>query len=262
MHKMLSFLIFAMWSANAFAGDGCKPVSCTTSFTDVMGHKRSFTRFWLYDEQGRLVLDSVNAPDTLWAAPIYTEHYSYAGDTITGRGRYTGTMALKTTADNLPLICILPDSAKYRALYNSDGKLEKVIIARGGVNERGKHEVEYSAIDSIIYFQGNIISYQYSGLLNYKAHCMYLEDSLYKQDYNATDRLLALIGRPDEVPGFFNAQVFSKELLHSEECGYTKTYSYQLDKHGKVVGIDKTYDSGVPGTKTTTTHYAFKYSCK
>jgi hypothetical protein len=262
MKRTLFILMLSLFFTGAYAGDGCKPVSCTTSFKDYMGNERQFTRFWIYDTLGRLVLDSVNAPDSVWASPIYTEHYRYSDDSIIGTGRYTGTMVISLVNNSdLPSICELPHGARYHALYNADKKLEKVITARTGINEKGKTDVIYSTIDSITYFEGNIISYQFTGMVNYKVNCTYLKDTLYKQDFSATDKLLALIGRPDEVPGFLNVQVFSKELLSSEESGYTKTYAYQLDDHGKVVGIDKTYNSGVAGTRTSITHYEFKYEC-
>lgn len=257
---LLAFLLALL--SSVYAGDGCKPVSCVTSFKDKLGHERSFTRFWIYDDAGRLILDSVNEPDIPWASPVYTEHYSYNNDSVIGQGRYTGRMVIETNADNLPVSCNLPNGARYKALYRPDGKLEKVLIARGGLNEKGQPDVEYSAVDSIVYFQGNIISYQYSGIVNQKVNLTYLKDTLYKQDHNPTDKLLALIGRPDEVPGFLNVQVFSKELMNTEECSYTKTYSYQLDDKGRVVAIDKTYDNGLPGSSLSFTHYEFRYGCK
>ena len=248
---------------NAGGKDTCKPISCVTSFTDYMGHERSFTRIWLYDSIGRVILDSINAPDTIWASPLYTEHYRYDGDSTIGTGRYTGTIAINATYNNnLPMVCVLPNGAKYRALYSLDGKLEKVIIGRYGLNEKGKKDVIYSSIDSITYFEGNIISYQFNGLGNNKVSFTYLKDSLYKKDFNPTDRILALIGRPDEVPGFLNVQVFSKELINTEECGYTKTYTYQRDDEGRVIGIDRTYNNGMKGAKNTVTHFSFKYDCK
>jgi hypothetical protein len=269
MKKALMLWILSLFFMSTFAGDGlsgdgkdtCKPISCTTSFKDYMGNERSFTRFWLYDSIGRLVLDSINAPDTMWASPLYTEHYRYNNDSTIGTGRYTGTMAIKTTGGDLPLICLLPGGAKYRALYNMKGELEKVIIGRTGINEKGKQDVAYSSIDSIIYFQGNIISYQFFGLVSTKVYCTYIKDTLYKQDFNPTDRLLALIGRPDEVPGFLNTQVFSKEMLNTEESGYTKSYSYQWDERGMVTGIDRTYINGIEGSKPKVVHYSFKYAC-
>ena len=159
------------------------------------------------------------------------------------------------------MVCIMPNGAKYRALYTMEGKLEKVIIGRYGVNEKGKQDVVYSTIDSIKYSDGNIISYRFNGMVNYEVSFTYLKDSLYKKDYNPTDRILALIGRPDEEPGFLNVQVFSKELLNTEENGYTKAYTYQRDEKGRVTAIDLAYDNGMKGAKTTTKHYSFKYQC-
>ena len=227
-----------------------------------MGNERQFTRFWQYDSIGRVILDSINAPDSIWANPLYTEHYRYNGDSTIGTGKYTGRIAINATYNNnLPMVCALPNGAKYRALYNMEGKLEKVIIGRYGLNEKGKQDVVYSSIDSINYFEGNIISYRFNGMVNYKVYFTYLKDSLYKLDYNPTDRILALIGRPDEEPGFLNVQVYSKELLNTEENGYHKTYSYQLDERGRVIGIDTEYNNGMKGAKSSFRHYSFKYQC-
>ncbi len=267
----LRVLLIVMLSALMLAPSRhhCRTVQCSTTLLAGRSNERTITEFWIYDSQGRLIIDSINAPDTLAATPARTEHYEYRGDSIIGTGPYSRYMVIKVNPVNgLPLSNTQKYGIEYRAFYNAAGALDKVERSEEWVDKNGAKHNGLCKMDSIIYLNGNIIAYRTDDAprgIKATTYCTYFANKLYAHELKPTDKRLALCYTLDGGIGFLNVQVFSKNLLKSSESNSVKkSYTYKLDSENKVTQMStKIEEWGLNKSeyRTWTNRFSYKYLC-
>ena len=240
----------------------CRPIECITK-VNCHGDscERSITQFWIYDQQGRLAIDSINAPDTIFN-PHRTLYYQYQGDSIISTGQYADRLVFKINKDGVAVFTGCQVRKKYAnfwlPFYNADGTIKK--IESGSVSVTGDSAL--AIIDSIIYFDSNIVAYRSTGVfgLNCTVHCTYYSDKPNIHDFNPTYKILALSNPLGPTFGVFNVQAYSKNLIKDIQCGgRRKSYDYEIDEEGKVMKMKLIDTSDV---YVNTNQYTFKYSCR
>jgi hypothetical protein len=270
-----SFLVFAFATTIILAScqdKRCGPIECIAKMVCRDDSCRSsVTHFWIYDNHDRLIEDSINAPDTIWSAPEITKYFHYRGDSIVVSNKYKEWLVVKVNKSGLPIMtAALPEGEGEFSLpvYNSDGTLKRIAVA--GVDNFGK--ITHRTVDSIIYLNGNIVAYReisdLGGFAIRTVYCSYYSDKLYKQEFDPTYKILALMN-DDEMSGmqhYFNVQAYSKNLLKSIRFGSekinqeTSIYNeYQFDGEGKILRISTILDNS---HSKWTNLFDFKYSCQ
>jgi hypothetical protein len=242
----------------------CVPVQCVTVLAmQQNGKPMSVTEFWAYDSLGRLIVDSINEPDKIWA-PVSTEYFHYSGDSIFGNGEHNfpgiDSIIIKITKEGFPVMTsISPNHGGdyFVPYYNADGTINMVKSTR-----QNGSAVVYTTIDSIVYSDGDIVSYHSKSGNgdNFIAQCTYYSDKLYSQPFNPTYKMLGVSNGLIPLQGIFNVQVYSKNLIKTMEFnGVNRRYEYQVDEDGKVIHMNITFKDAV---YTHTNKYSFKYSCE
>jgi hypothetical protein len=252
----------------ALQGQDCRPVKCVTTYRDTYYPSKfhtkpidTLTQLWFYDEQGRLIEDSISSSRDINILRS-TEYYSYTNDTIIGVSADGSKIFFKTSKDGLPVQIVTNyfmnagKTCSRNASYNGDGTLQKIIIEESERNE---------VIDSIVYSGGNIVSYtstySYPWIKGHEKYtCTYYTDKDYAV-YNPTFKMWGLSNW--ETASRVNVQAYSKNLLKSisEEKGeYFSSYTYMLDKHDRITDIVRTHkQKAVPPYSK---QFKIEYLCK
>lgn len=226
----------------------------------------SLDEFWFYDNQERLIMDSIYEVNPMPNSK--TTYFFYQGDSIIvvkkGGVLEVDTMTVRLNQRGLPVyasVAIQKGHVTYLPTYANDGRLKK--ISRATIDSSGK--AWYITIDSIVYEAGNIITYRSKSDLEGQEqgviYCSYYVDKFYKQDYDPGGKILALSKGMNLNVREFNVQPFCKNLLKSSgnlkdfEC----KYEYELDNEGKVFRMN--CDIKNRWAKWTN-RYDLNYSCK
>jgi hypothetical protein len=246
----------------------CKVVEYDAAWVTADGTQKSITHFLVYDSQEELVEDSVASSDKLLLAVNGVIHFTYAGDSViaTGTLLWGPTVVLMSKEFRPLMMTTIFGSVVCRAFYNPQGTLQKII----SIMHKGTSMEDTVTSDSIIYLNDNIVAYRevYSSGKDHSVWpvcCTYDTSKFYDPAFNPTERIFALSTMPGSVPSLFNVQVYSKDLLKSENWGGVSRYNYMFDTTGKITHIYESKftccsDSGL--SRVNETHYKFKYLCR
>src|SRR5687767_14674201 len=110
-------------------------------------HKRivaqfGYTGIWVYDDQGRVIKDSVpGSPSATWVI-------NYIGNVISAS--CYDDFVIHVNDNGYPVQSFA--HFEYKAVYNSDGTLQKIRCEENASST--------SILDSVVYSDGNIVSYR------------------------------------------------------------------------------------------------------
>lgn len=238
---------------------------------DSTGRSNATSTYWIYDEKGRVVIDSLKAMDSLsYFGPYTTVHYYYIKDSVIGITRDTlivyvndSLMApdtsgyriyIRLNSNGLPVYTYDPLNRKLFASYNADGTLQRV-------DEEREADEKVPFIDNISYLNGDIASYRSTEGYPYMVYCSYYDkdaDPVFGAQKPFALRLTRIFGTMIDV------QSFSKHLLKSvtmEFPGSKKIFSfiYKFDKKGKAIEMIRFCDDPYSGKNSSL--FRFKYLC-
>jgi hypothetical protein len=238
---------------------------------DSTDRRNVIANYWIYDEKGRVIIDSLKALDSHSRfAPYTTVHYLYVKDSVIGITRDTltvyvndSTMApdtsgyriyIRLNSNGLPVYSYNPTNRKLFASYNADGTL-------AGIDQECESDKIVPFIDNISYLNGDITSYRDVEHNPYKVSCSYYDkdaDPVFGPQKPFALNINPMFGTLIDV------QAFSKHLLKSVTMyfsGSTKTrsYTYKFDKNGKPIEMIRLCDDPISGKDSSL--FTFKYSC-
>ena len=248
----------------------CRPIEYTLSSMPDVGNDYKVVYRWLYDDQGRLIGDSVySLSSQAQSPPAVGEYFSYQGDSVFHLTNTGDTAITILTAKGLPASELLPYGLQYKTYYYPNGELKKMEQTRPSINKRGELDSETTTCDSIIYVDGNIVRYR----VRYKfpvdtffwVACHYYEGyEIQSPEFYPFGKITGLSNNPMNQFGCLNVSLFSKNLIRNMECpGASLVFIFRFDKEGKVTGFDRQFIYGYgDGTTAYRDRNEIKYSCK
>lgn len=240
---------------------GCKPVSYIMggySEEDGVNHGDSyFSGVYKYDNQGRVVTDSVTFQDSIFYGCMRITYGPFSAEVE--QWGYHYSMILNAAGFATHIVYTWPgqSTTTYDGTYDEDGKL-KEIKCRWVPVEVYRHALTLT-YDSIAYDRaGNLVFMRAkefdevtsTSMGQITLTCEYLTDKFYNPESDPLAKLFSLLGMrnylSEHYDGFrsFNPQLFSKNLLKHIDYDYTElmgcgnTYyrdvTYTFDSEGNV----------------------------
>jgi hypothetical protein len=270
--KLLLFSVISFITFQTFA-QKCLPVKggCTYQPSNEPKKYSEKDSLWVqhyfyFDEQDRLVTDSVYTTDAHPYEDHLTKHYRYSQDTVftdEGDGNITVAIVNKNGWPVERYSRNLNWTIFEKTTFNSNGELLSIIIRS---KLFGEDTVEHiNKTDSIVYINGNIVSCRTQFIGPQKSTTPTIEYFTFYDKYPPTisgsnNKILLL--KFWEIGGGITLQPYCKNLINTTSfIGMdTVNRNYDFDKSGNLIGINVI----APYLKQDEIIFqaAFEYSCK
>lgn len=247
---------------------GCKPSQYILEYNFHDGTIQTITYNWVYDDQGRLINDSIIYSDS---GTNYQggSNYEYHGDVIYNiRTQYPDTKDtsyIKLNKQGVPQSEQCTYGLRYEAHTDAEGKLKRYEMIQAFVNKWGQLDEWHTVADSVIYNNGDIVSFRVSTHLKdsfYTVQCEYYDKEVSNADIYPAGNITGLSQNPMQYFGSVNVSLFSKHLLKKmESSAATLELDAMFDKHGRVQEFTKTYTFGYSG-HIYSDRNIIKYECE
>ena len=229
--------------------------------------------YWYYDKEGRLTGDSIRYSYGNQNEQDYrnAESFVYIQDSVIMLGYNNDTSYTRFTASGMPMSEALPFGNFAHAYYKPNGEMWKFDISRAAVSRRGQIEYLTTVSDSIVYDNGNIVSYRFRNPNALKTvlydtplyvYCTYYDYDIRAMDFYPIMRIKGLSDNQMSQWGSLDPALFSRHLVKSIETPtFRLSFKYVIDEEGKVIGIDREwiYNNSSMGY-TMSDHATIKYA--
>ncbi len=229
----------------------CRSVRSMLSLMES-GIGDTLVTIWTFDDTGRLLKER-HEPQPSQLYP--STSYNYANDSILGIDSVGGKILIVTNKNGFPIQTIIAKptySISYYATYSKEGNLQKITVHHEPLvppsAKTSTLDTIDEVIDSILYKEGNIVSYtittrpvKYKTIVA-KHYCIYYNKP-YSQAFDPTYKMLGLCIQSGGVMGIFNIQAFCMNLLQSntdDKKNIVQTFEYQFDETGRVIEMTST----------------------
>lgn len=241
--KVIRVIIFAMLLASSTKAQiknngtiGDKLVS-TYSTYDGSQTFASIT-YWTYDSHGALIKDST-AGTSYYNSQIVVHHYKYAIDSIVKSSSYIDTAIVYFNSKGLPAYERIMFGVTSNMYYNDKGELETIEYRRPYINYYGKLDTIVRRCDSIVYNNGNIVSYRINPVMGDTAFhtvtCTYYDREGSWLDIYPCDKFSGFTNQERAYLGDLNVSIFSKHLVKKVLAdSVVVDYTYKYDSKNRL----------------------------